>query len=196
MRMPPLPIASPPLTREQMAQRAVGNRPPEVTKPITISPYDPNWPVRFRREESRIRAALRDRALIVEHVGSTAVPGLAAKDRIDIDLIVADPADEDNYVPALSTIGYTLRTREPQWYEHRCLWTEDHDVTLHVFGPDCHEHLRHLIFRDWLRSNPDDLDRYAACKHEAASRHPLSMANYVHSKTSVIIEILKRAGLQ
>jgi GrpB-like predicted nucleotidyltransferase (UPF0157 family) len=195
MRMPPLPTPSAPLTPEQMAQRVVGDRPAEVTEPIAISPYDPSWPAHYRREEVRIRAALGAQALAVEHVGSTAVPGLAAKDRIDIDLIVADPADEDAYVPALTTVGYTLRTREPHWYEHRCLWTEDHDVTLHVFGPDCDEHLRHLVFRDWLRSNPDDLDRYAACKHEAAARHPLSMANYVHSKASVITEILKRAGL-
>jgi GrpB-like predicted nucleotidyltransferase (UPF0157 family) len=123
MRTPPLPTPSPPLTPEQMAQRAVGNRPTEVTKPITISTYDPNWPVRFAQEETRIRAALGGRARTVEHVGSTAVP-----------------------------------------------------------GPDCDEHLRHLVFRDWLRSHPDDRDRYAACKHEAAARHPLSMANYVHCK--------------
>nr|BFE72458.1 hypothetical protein GCM10020092_057590 [Actinoplanes digitatis] len=100
MRMPPLPGQSAPLTPEQMAQRVVGDRPAEVTAPITVSPYDPDWPVTYRREEARIREALDGRALAVEHVGSTAVPGLAAKNRIDIDLIVADPADEDAYVPA------------------------------------------------------------------------------------------------
>jgi GrpB-like predicted nucleotidyltransferase (UPF0157 family) len=179
-----------------MAQRVVGDRPAEVTRPITISPYDPGWPVRYRREEDRIRFALGERALAVEHVGSTAVPGLAAKDRVDIDLIVADPADEDAYVPALTAVGYTLRTREPHWYEHRCLWTDDHDVTLHVFGPDCDEHLRHLIFRDWLRAHPDDRDRYAAHKHDVAAEHPLSMAHYVAGKAGVIVDILRRAGLR
>jgi GrpB-like predicted nucleotidyltransferase (UPF0157 family) len=122
-----------------MARRVVGDRPAEVTRPIVVSPYDPNWPVRYLREEARIRAALGDRALAVAHVGSTAVPGLAAKDRIDIDLIVADPADETAYVPELTAAGYTLRTREPHWYEHRCLWTDNHDVNLHVFGPGCDE---------------------------------------------------------
>ena len=196
MRRPPLPKPAGPLTPEQMAARVVGDRPAEVTKPITVSPYDPGWPARYRRAESRIRAALGARALAVDHVGSTAVPGLAAKDRVDIDLIVADPADEDAYVPALAAAGFTLRTREPHWYEHRCLWTDDHDVSVHVFGPDCDEHLRHLVFRDWLRAHPDDRDRYAAHKYTAAADHPLSMAHYVHAKADLIVEILTRAGLR
>jgi GrpB-like predicted nucleotidyltransferase (UPF0157 family) len=178
-----------------MAQRVVGDRPAEVTKPITISAYDPGWPVRYQRDESRIRLALGGRALAVEHVGSTAVPGLAAKDRVDIDLIVTDPADEDAYLPELAAAGYTLRTREPHWYEHRCLWTDSHDVSVHVFGPDCDEFLRHLVFRDWLRAHPTDRDRYAARKHQVAAEHPLSMAHYVHGKADIIVEILKRAGL-
>ncbi len=178
-----------------MAQRVVGDRPAEVTKPITISPYDPSWPVRYQREERRIRAVLGGRALAIEHVGSTAVPGLAAKDRIDIDLIVADPADEKAYVPELTAAGYTLRTREPHWYEHRCLWTDNHEVNLHVFGPDCDEYLRHVIFRDWLRDHPADRDRYEAQKHQSATEHPMSMAHYVHSKAAAVVEILKRAGL-
>jgi GrpB-like predicted nucleotidyltransferase (UPF0157 family) len=196
MRIPPLPAPSAPLTPEQMAQRAVGDRPTEVTKPITISPYDPSWPTRYLREQARIRAALGARALAVEHVGSTAVPGLPAKDRIDIDLIVADPADEDAYVPDLTAAGYLLRTREPHWYQHRCLWTDGHDVNLHVFGPDCDEYLRHLILRDWLRAHPEDRDRYTARKYESAAEHPLSMAHYVAGKATVIVEILKRAGLR
>jgi GrpB-like predicted nucleotidyltransferase (UPF0157 family) len=196
MRLPPLPAPSAPLTPEQMARRVVGDRPAEVTQPIVISPYDPGWPVRYRRERARILAALGERAVAVEHVGSTAVPGLAAKDRVDIDLIVADPADEDAYVPDLAQAGYTLRTREPHWYQHRALWTGDHDVTLHVFGPDCDEFRRHLIFRDWLCVHPDDRDRYAARKYEAAAEHPWSMARYVGAKAPVIIEILRRAGLQ
>ncbi|MEW2327949.1 GrpB family protein [Micromonospora chersina] len=196
MRKPPLPAPSAPLTPDQLAQRAVGDRSLDVpARPITISPYDPDWPARYLREEARIRAALGERALAVEHVGSTAVPGLPAKDRLDIDLIVIDPADEDAYVPDLTAAGYLLRTREPHWYEHRCLWTASHDVNLHVFGPDCDEYLRHLMFRDWLRSHPEDRDRYAAQKREAAAEHPLSASRYFHSKAALIREILQRAGL-
>lgn len=184
------------LTPEQMAQRVVGARPAEVTSPIVIEPYDPAWPSRYADHERRIRAALGPLALAVEHVGSTAVPGLAAKDRVDIDLIVADPADEDSYVPALSSAGYTLRTREPHWYEHRCLWTDSHDVSVHVFGPDCDEHLRHLVFRDWLRTHPEDRDAYAAGKLKSAAENPMSMSKYVGGKGPVIVEILIRAGLR
>jgi GrpB-like predicted nucleotidyltransferase (UPF0157 family) len=196
MRVPPLPELRAPLTAEQTAQRVVGHRPAEIKGSITISAYDPAWPARYAGEEIRIRSALGSRALAAEHVGSTAVPSLAAKNRIDIDLIVADPADENAYVAPLAQAGYTLSTREPHWYEHRCLWTDDHGVNLHVFGPDCDEHLRHLILRDWLRSHPDDRDRYAAQKHEAAAQHPLSMSHYVACKASVIVEILRRAGLR
>jgi GrpB-like predicted nucleotidyltransferase (UPF0157 family) len=196
MRLPPLPAPSWPVTPEKMRSRAVGGRAAEVSRPITVEPYDPAWPGRFRREEQRIRAALGARVLAVDHVGSTAVPGLAAKDRVDVDLIVADPADEDAYVPDLEAAGYVLRAREPDWYEHRCLWTAGHDVNLHVFGPDCDEHLRHLVLRDWLRAHPEDRDRYAAAKYAAAAAHPLSMAGYINDKAAVIIEILTRAGLR
>jgi GrpB-like predicted nucleotidyltransferase (UPF0157 family) len=196
MRRPPLPVPAPPLTPAQMAARVVGDRPAEVSRPITVVPYSDEWPVRYAREEARIRAALGSRALAVEHVGSTAVPGLAAKDRVDIDLIVADPADEEAYVPALVAAGLTLTTREPHWYEHRALWTPAHDANVHVFGPDCDEHLRHLIFRDWLRSHPSDRVRYAACKLAAAEAHPLSMARYVAAKADTIVDILRSAGLR
>jgi GrpB-like predicted nucleotidyltransferase (UPF0157 family) len=176
-------------------RNVVGDRSTDAEAPITISPYDPSWPARYRLEEDRIRAALGERVIAVEHIGSTAVPGLPAKDRVDIDLIVADPADEDAYVPDLTIAGYLLRVREPHWYEHRCLWTESHHVNLHVFGPDCDEYLRHLIFRDWLRTHPDDRDRYAAQKCESAANHP-SMSRYVQGKAGIVAEILKRAGLR
>jgi GrpB-like predicted nucleotidyltransferase (UPF0157 family) len=178
-----------------MALRVVGDRPAEVSSPITISPYDPEWPARYDREEKRIRGALGDRVVAVAHVGSTAVPGLAAKDRLDIDLIVADPAAEDAYVPDLAVAGYALRTREPHWYGHRCLWTADHDVNLHVFGPDCDEYLRHLVLRDWLRTHPEEREAYAAAKRAAAAAHPLSMSAYVQAKADVIVAMLRRAGL-
>ena len=87
--------------------------------PIQLAEYDPAWPTLFEREASRIRRALGDRALLLEHTGSTAVPGLAAKPIIDITLVVPDSGDEPAYVPSLEAAGYVLRIREPDWFEHR-----------------------------------------------------------------------------
>jgi hypothetical protein len=85
--------------------------------PITIVDYDPEWPRLFSREDGRIRAALGEAVLLLEHVGSTSVPGLAAKPIIDMVLVVRDSGAEASYVPALEAAGYVLRIREPEWFE-------------------------------------------------------------------------------
>jgi GrpB-like predicted nucleotidyltransferase (UPF0157 family) len=132
------------------------------TTGIRLTDPDPGWPRRYDDLAGRIRAALGWRALQLEHVGSTAVPGLAAKPVIDIDLTVADPGREQDYIPALETIGFQLVIREPWLYGHRALVTGEPRCNLHVFGFDSPEPVRHRIFRDWLRGNPADRDRYAA----------------------------------
>ncbi|MEU0155494.1 GrpB family protein [Micromonospora fulviviridis] len=114
-----------------------------MTEPIEIHDYDPAWPQMFQRHADRIQAAISALALAVEHVGSTAVPGLAAKLRLDIDLIVAHPADEGTYLPALEAASYVLRVREPDWYEHRCLHGFDPPVNLQVLPA------HHARARDW-----------------------------------------------
>ncbi|NHW59438.1 GrpB family protein, partial [Escherichia coli] len=91
-----------------------------------------------------ITQKLKDKCLAIEHIGSTAVPGLDAKPIIDIDLIVADPADEPRYIPWLNQLGYELTVREPSWYQHRMLKLETPKVNLHIFAPNCPEHLRHI----------------------------------------------------
>ncbi len=110
MRLPPLPAPLVQLSPERIAAAAVGDRP--IDKPlaqITIDTYDPAWPATYSAERDRILAAVGAGALAVEHVGSTAVPGLSAKNRLDIDLIVADPTDEAAYVPVLEAVGYLLQ---------------------------------------------------------------------------------------
>lgn len=194
MRIPPLPAPSEPVTAQELARVTIG-APNRLPAPIGVHDYDPAWPQMFAHEHERIRRALGPAALAVEHVGSTSVPGLAAKPIIDIDLIVADPADEKAYVPALQAAGYVLRIREPDWYQHRMLKSFEPEVNLHVFGPDCDEHLRHLIFRDWLRGHPDDRDLYAAEKRRIAAQPLEFMAEYAEQKTETIVRILQRAGL-
>ena len=136
---------------------------------IEVTAPDSDWPRRYGHLAGRIREVLGWRALQLEHVGSTSVPGLAAKPVIDIDLTVAAPAREQDYVPALETIGFRLVIREPWWYRHRVLVSDEPRCNLHVFGYESPEPVRHRIFRDWLRGNPGDRDRYAAAKRQAAA---------------------------
>lgn len=159
--------------------------------PVEVVPYDPAWPLRFGELEARIREALGPAALDVEHMGSTAVPGLAAKPVIDIDLTVADPTLEGAYVPALEAIGYVLALREPSWHQHRLLQRDAPSVNLHVFGPDCPENIRHRMFRDWLRGHDEDRDRYARAKQAAAGGMMEVMA-YNKRKEATVREIYAR----
>src|SRR5215469_16407042 len=96
----------------------VGRRP--APSPIRVVDYDEAWPAEFARVAEVIRDALGRAALEIEHVGSTSVPGLAAKPTVDVDLTVPDPADETLYVPPLERVGFELVIREPAWHEHRC----------------------------------------------------------------------------
>jgi GrpB-like predicted nucleotidyltransferase (UPF0157 family) len=164
-----------------------------VNGPIRIVDYDPAWPALFEKEAARITAALGERVFSIEHVGSTAVPGLAAKPRIDILLVVADTADEPAYVPALETAGYVLRIREPEWYEHRVFKGPDTDVNLHCFSIGCPEIQRMLAFRDRLRSNGEDRLLYERAKLDLAEKTWKYVQEYADAKTAVVKEILSRA---
>ena len=166
------------------------NGPPEP-RPVVIAAYNPEWPRRYEVLAARIRTALGAAALDVEHVGSTSVEGLAAKDIIDIDLTVADPRNENQYVPALERIGYVLTIREPSFHEHRCLSFADPKVNLHVFGPDCPEAIRHRMFRDWLREHPEDRARYESAK-QAAVPGGGNVMDYNARKQQVIRDIYDR----
>jgi GrpB-like predicted nucleotidyltransferase (UPF0157 family) len=163
---------------------------------IEVSDPDPDWPRQYDELARRVRAALGWRALQVEHVGSTSVPGLPAKPIIDIDLTVADPDREEHYVPALEAIGFQLEIREPWWEGHRELKGDTPRCNLHVFGPDSPELVKHRVFRDWLRGNPADRDLYAAAKREAAAAANAAgqhVMQYNARKTQVIREIYHRA---
>src|SRR5690242_13720265 len=107
-----------PMAEEQIRRITVGPVLKQPTGKIAIVDYDPSWPLLFARENERIKSALGAKALSVEHVGSTSVPGLPAKPIIDILLVVESSADEKSYLPALEAAGYLLRIREPEWHEH------------------------------------------------------------------------------
>jgi len=164
--------------------------PPKPAR-VEVVPYNDEWPARFEALAADIRTALGPAALDIEHVGSTSVPGLAAKDIIDIDLTVPDPADETRYVPRLEEAGYVLTIREPSFHQHRCLTFPEPRVNLHVFGPDCPETIRHRMFRDWLRAHPDDRDLYEQAKKQAIPGGGHVM-DYNLRKQDVVREIYDR----
>jgi len=160
-------------------------------QPVAVVPYDPQWPHRFDTLAEQIRRTLGDTVLDVEHVGSTSVPGLAAKDIIDIDLTVADPRDESAYIPALEKLGYVHTIREPCFHQHRCLRLPEPVVNLHVFGPDCPETIRHRMFRDWLRTHAADRALYENAKL-AATPGGGTVMDYNFRKQQVIRDIYDR----
>jgi GrpB-like predicted nucleotidyltransferase (UPF0157 family) len=186
------PSGDEPTSEEQLRAVFVDSEP--TSAPIVLVDYDPNWPVLYEREQRRIHAILGDRVVRVDHVGSTSVPGLAAKPVIDILLVVQDSSDEPDYVPDLEAAGYVLRVREPDWYEHRLFKGPDTDINLHVHSPESPEIRRHLLFRDRLRDNSEERDLYLRTKRELAAREWKYVQHYADAKTEVIEQILARAG--
>jgi GrpB-like predicted nucleotidyltransferase (UPF0157 family) len=181
-----------PATEAEIAAYTIGERKPHNDS-ILLVEYDSSWPAMFERESQRILHALGDGVVRLEHVGSTSVPGLAAKPRIDILLVVRDSSDEPSYVPALESAGYVLRIREPNWYEHRLFKGPDTELNLHVFTRGCIEIDRMLRFRDWLRTNADDRALYERTKRDLAARQWKHVQNYADAKTEVVEQILARA---
>ncbi len=163
---------------------------------VVLVPYDPEWPALFEREAARVRAALGHRVRLLEHVGSTSVPGLSAKPIIDMVLAVPDSSDEPTYVPDLEAAGYVLRIREPDWFEHRLFKGPDTIIGLHTFSEGSSEIRKMLLFRDWLRTHDDDRDLYRRAKLELAERRWEFTQQYADSKSTVVHEILARAGWQ
>jgi GrpB-like predicted nucleotidyltransferase (UPF0157 family) len=176
----------------RIAELTIGT-PRRLSGPIELSDYDPAWAGAYRCEAARIGGALGTRALRLEHVGSTSVPGLPAKPIIDIVLEVARSSDEPAYVPDLEAAEYGLRIRELDWFEHRVFKRRDPAVNLHVFSRECPESEMMVRFRDWLRSNTADRDLYARAKRELASRKWTYVQQYADAKTEVITSILTRA---
>ena len=157
---------------------------------IVIVDYDPSWPGRFEVERDRVAGALGATALRVEHVGSTAVPGLGAKPIVDLVVTVEDPAD-DSIIDALESAGYELRVREP---DHRMFRTPERDVHIHVWQDSDPEVARHLCFRDRLRESAEDRLAYEQLKRELASRDWPDMNYYADAKAELIDAIIARAG--
>lgn len=177
---------------DRLREVTIGERKP-LNGPIHLALYDPEWPAQYLMLANQIHDALGDKVLLLEHVGSTAVPGLSAKPIIDMVMAVADSADEPAYVPPLEQKGFVLRIRESDWFEHRLLKAPEIQGNLHVFSQGCDEIGRMLTFRDRLRWNEADRILYEKTKRELAGRTWRHTQGYADAKTQVVEEILGRA---
>ncbi|GAA1232141.1 GrpB family protein [Pseudonocardia alaniniphila] len=185
------------MSREALTDDVLGSMLVHGLRPtrVVIVDYDPQWPVRFAARAAELRHILGDRARLIEHVGSTSVPGLAAKPIIDIVVGIDDPDDEQAFIPDLEAAGYELRVRE---HGHRCLRIGDPDdqVNLHCYPPEDDEVRKYLIFRDRLRASDADRDLYERTKRKLAEREWPDVNYYAEAKWPVIREILVRGGWQ
>lgn len=160
---------------------------------IVILEYDPLWPKKFQAHAAIIVDALGDVALRIEHIGSTSVPGLAAKPVIDILVVVADSSDEASYLPKMEAAGYALRVREPDFHGHRMFRTPDRDVHVHFVSAGSSEIERWLIFRDRLRTSAVDRQLYEETKRRLGARSWPDMNAYADAKTQVVEGIIAAA---
>ncbi len=162
-----------------------------------IAEYDPAWPGRFEAEASRIRAALGDQVVRVDHVGSTSVPGLEAKPVVDIQVSVHSTIPRSAYVEPIVALGY--RWALDPWTDEHEFFSRDADgeraYQIHVCLAGSEWERRHLAFRDWLRDHPDDAEAYGRLKRVLARRHPRDIPAYLDGKKPFIRQIESRASV-
>jgi GrpB-like predicted nucleotidyltransferase (UPF0157 family) len=162
--------------------------------PIAIAAYDRAWPGRYEEMRARLEEALGPVAVRIEHVGSTAIPGLAAKPVIDIQVSVADVDDEDAFKAPIEGLGFLLRWVEPGHRYFRPPPGLPRDYQLHVCSVGSEWERVHLLFRDYLRAHPDVAARYEALKRELAARHTDGRVAYNDAKAPFIDATVKRAA--
>jgi GrpB-like predicted nucleotidyltransferase (UPF0157 family) len=181
-----------------MAERE--SRRPDVTtveivggieqRTLVLTDYDSQWPEAYLEQEQRIRAALGPAAVQIEHIGSTSVPGLAAKPIIDVLVTVEDITADEDYLDQLLQVGYDLRVREPG---HRMVRTPARDVHVHIMEVGDEAARDYLLFRNHLRADTEDRDLYERTKRALMEQDWADMNAYAEAKTAVITEIKERA---
>ena len=167
--------------------------------PVIIVDYDPDWPILYEKEKQQILEAVGDRILVIEHVGSTAVPGLGAKPIIDIMVGVHNKTNADECLFPLQKIGYTDVTPEPdnsEWFY--CLGKAPHSVGyhLHLMKFQSGHWNRHLVFRDYLRNHSDMAEKYFRLKKRLSKKYGINRVGYTDAKTAFIEKIVLLARQQ
>lgn len=186
-------------TRRQLTVEVLAVRGYQLTgntrggEPMEIVPYDPVWPATFAEWRDRLAAALGGAAVAIEHIGSTAVPGLAAKATIDILVEVSDVDDEERYVRQIGSLGVPLRSRDRAHRYFRPVAPNPRAVHVHVAGVGSDWSDEHLLFRDYLRAHPDVVEEYGGLKRRLAEEYPTERVIYTDLKGGFIRETLEAA---
>jgi GrpB-like predicted nucleotidyltransferase (UPF0157 family) len=163
--------------------------------PIKVVVYDEEWPARFASWRDLIAGALEGAALRIDHIGSTAVPGLAAKPIVDVQVSVPDMSAEEMYVPALERLGVQLRSRDDLHRFFRPFAGRPRDAHIHACPAGSEWERRHLLFRDYLRANRAACEVYAEAKREASQVWMDDGWAYTDAKSEVILNIMEGAEL-
>jgi GrpB-like predicted nucleotidyltransferase (UPF0157 family) len=172
---------------------SIPNSDRDEADPIELVQYDPQWPLRFEAWRQRLSKVLRPDPVRIDHVGSTAVPGLAAKPVVDIQISVEDIRDESTYVPSIESIGVQFRNRDDQHRYFRPPSGRLREVHVHVCNSGSPWERRHLLFRDYLRSHEEARRLYLRVKLEAAELWKYDRIAYTDAKTAVIDELMTQA---
>ena len=191
----------PPNLKAELAQEVLESQFPGIeligessAAPIEVVPYDPHWPEIFAEWSDRLYDAVAA-ATLVAHVGSTAVPGLAAKPIVDIQISVPAIDDEASYVPAIESAGVPLRSRDPQHRYFRPPADEPRVVHIHVCSAGGKWEQDHLLFRDYLRSHPATCEAYGTLKTRLAAEHRNDRLAYTDAKAGFISDIMEEARM-
>ncbi len=165
--------------------------------PVKLVPYDPIWPQQYEAERCLILEAVGEKILSIDHIGSTSVPGLGAKAIIDIIAGVADKKTADEILEVIRPLGYIHKSRgeneNPDWFYCVCRIAIEIRFHLHLVKYNGDFHLKHIIFRDWLRAHPEDARRYYERKLELADKYGYDMIVYANAKTDFTKSIVERA---
>lgn len=165
---------------------------PERGDPVVLVAYDTGWPELFARWRDRLAEAVPD-AVRILHVGSTAVPELAAKPVIDVQISVEEVDDETGYVAGIEAAGVALRSREEGHRYFRPSAGRPRDVQVHVCAAGSAWEREHVLFRDFLRADGASRERYAALKHDLADRWRDDRLAYTDEKSAFILATLAQA---
>lgn len=162
---------------------------------VKLVPYDPLWPQQYEAERCFILETVGEKILSIDHIGSTSIPGLGAKAIIDIIVGVADKKTADEILEVIKPLGYIYISRgeDPDWFYCACRIAGGVRFHLHLVKYNSDFHLKHIIFRDWLRVHPEDARRYYELKLDLAERYGHDMVVYANAKTDFIKSIVEKA---